>query len=69
MSVVLPYLPAGVEPAAMRMVAVCEALTESGDDFFSAPPDSMFSPTSSRRFRAAERRSPASRISWISVCT
>jgi uracil-DNA glycosylase len=42
MSVVLPYLPAGVEPEAIRMVAVCEALTESGDDFFSAPRDSMF---------------------------
>jgi hypothetical protein len=42
MSVVLPYLPAGVDPAAIRMVAVCEALTESGDDFLSAPRDSMF---------------------------
>jgi uracil-DNA glycosylase len=42
MPVVLPYLPPGVEPAAIRMVAVCEALTESGDDFLSAPGDSMF---------------------------
>jgi uracil-DNA glycosylase len=42
MSVVLPYLPAGVDPAAIRMVAVCEALTESGDDFLSAPSDLMF---------------------------
>jgi uracil-DNA glycosylase len=42
MSVVLPYLPAGVDPAAIRMAAVCEALTESGDDFLSAPGDSMF---------------------------
>ena len=39
---VLPYLPSGVEPAAIRMVAVCEALTESGDDFFSASRDSMY---------------------------
>ena len=42
MSPVLPYLPAGVEPGAMRMVAVGEALSESGDDFLSAPSDSMF---------------------------
>src|SRR5512134_2314203 len=42
MSAAPPYLPAGVEPAAIRMVAVCEALTESGDDFLSAPRDSMF---------------------------
>jgi uracil-DNA glycosylase len=40
--VVLPYLPAGVESAAIRMVAVGEALTESGHDFLSAPSDSMF---------------------------
>lgn len=42
MSAALPYLPAGVEPAAIRMAAVCEALTEAGDDFLSAPRDSMF---------------------------
>jgi uracil-DNA glycosylase len=42
MPVVLPYLPAGGDPAAIRMVAVGEALTESGDDFLSAPRDSMF---------------------------
>jgi hypothetical protein len=41
MSVVLPYLPAGADPAAMRMAAVCEALTESGGDFLSAPRDSI----------------------------
>jgi uracil-DNA glycosylase len=41
MPVFLPYLQAGVDPAAIRMVAVGEALTESGDDFFSAPRDSM----------------------------
>lgn len=39
---VLPFLPSSVEPAAIRMVAVCEALTESGDDFFSASRDSMY---------------------------
>ena len=38
----LPYLPLGVEPTAIRMVAVCEALTESGDDFLSAPRDSIY---------------------------
>jgi hypothetical protein len=42
MSVLLPYLPPGVEPAAIRMASVCEALTESGDDFFSASRDSMY---------------------------
>jgi uracil-DNA glycosylase len=42
MPVVLPYLPAGVDPAAMRMASIGEALTESGDDFLSAPRDSMF---------------------------
>ena len=42
MSAALPYLPTGVEPAAIRMMVVCEALTESGDDFLSAPRDSMF---------------------------
>lgn len=39
---VLPFLPSSVEPAAIRMVAVCEALTESGDDFFSASRESMY---------------------------
>src|SRR5690606_26136350 len=38
----LPFLPAGVESGAMRMVAAGEALSESGDDFLSAPRDSMF---------------------------
>jgi uracil-DNA glycosylase len=42
MSVVLPYLPVGVDPAAIRMMAVCEALPATGDDFLSAPRDSMF---------------------------
>lgn len=42
MSAPLPYLPVGVESASLRMVAVCEALTESGDDFFSGPRDSMY---------------------------
>jgi uracil-DNA glycosylase len=41
-SAVLPYLPAGVDAAAIRIASVAEALTESGDDFFSAPSDSMF---------------------------
>lgn len=42
MPAALPYLPADVEPAAIRMVAVSETLTESGQDFLSAPSDSMF---------------------------
>jgi uracil-DNA glycosylase len=42
MSAVLPYLRAGAEPASIRMMAVCEALTGSGDDFYSAPSDSIF---------------------------
>jgi uracil-DNA glycosylase len=42
MPAALRYLPAGADPAAIRMVAVGEALTESGEDFFSAPRDSIF---------------------------